>query len=567
MGPLDFSNLQPQQPGLSPSVVVPQDPSQAWASLPPSPALAPAAPPEPVVTPDQIARLKAAVNPQPQAQPQPGSMPFSADQLRQAALASAQRYVPGQAAITPADIAQKQAWNDKGFVATQGSQARVGASPEAYEHLQKVQENQQEAILNQSIADKLQANANMDAAKANALAAQQMHEQEAYAQAQREEAWQQRYSEFQNKYNPENDRVDPNRFFKRAGVLGSIMAVIGAGFEASAAARRGTANPQTVMRLIDNDIRSQEADIRAKGASANNQLMQLSREWGSIENGKQALKSLQLQAAGAKAQYVAARTNDPAMKEQIDAHASMMLAQSEKEIAALKAQYGGQLNEQQQGVIMRPQAGRAGGMVTDRGKTFSNMIAANKAAGDAQELDIKRMEAGGKQSEKAQEHAQQAAKDLATLQEVRSSAEAYYQSIGLKRDERGEWIKPATSDNPLRGPWDTLRNTTTYTSSKEADVANANRALAIEAVGRWRSQGAINKEEDVRFQDQLSEGGDAAARANALERALSAKESSLRAGAGQAASQQFDRARASEGERRKAIITGDEQPYRGRTGG
>src|SRR5512142_1433995 len=133
MTDLDFSNLQPQQPGLSPSVVVQQNPQQAWASLPPSQAVAPPAPAVPVqpqVTPDQVARLRAAngtVSQQPQ-----GGMPFSSQQLAQAALAASQRYVPGQAAITPTAIANKQAWNDRGFVATQGNPSRVGASPEAY---------------------------------------------------------------------------------------------------------------------------------------------------------------------------------------------------------------------------------------------------------------------------------------------------------------------------------------------------------------------------------------------------------------------------------------------------
>lgn len=557
MAELDFNNIQPQAASSAP-IQIQQDPQQAWNALPQSQAVAPYQAPQPQVSPEQVARLRAAIAPQQPQQPSNG-MPFSPQQLGQAAVAASQRYVPGTASITPADIVQKQAWNRDGFVATQGNQSRTGASPEAYEHIKKVQENQQEAILNQSIADKLQANANLDAAKSNALAMQQQHETAAYEQAKREEAWQQQYQQFQAKYNPENEKVDPNRFFKRAGVLGSIMAVIGAGFEASAAARRGTSNPQTVMRLIDNDIRSQEADIRARGASANNQLMMLSRDWGSIENGKQALAALQLQAAGAKAQYVAARTNDPAMKEQIDAHAQAMLAQSEEHIAALKAQYGGQVNEQQAGVIMRPQKGTAGGMVTDRGKLFSNMVAANKATGDAQELDIKRQEAGGKQTEKAQEHAQQAAKDLAAIETVNGAVNRYAVSLGLQRDQTGKWIYPATADNPLRGVWDQ----TGGQWSKEAKAANANRDIAAESLGRLQSQGAINDKELENFQKYLSSGGDAAERMNALESMLVDKSSAIRAGAGERASLQFNQNKAAEGERRRAQVTGDEQPYRG----
>ena len=490
-----------------------------------------------------------------------GGAAFSANQLRQAAMAASQRYVPGRAAITPQDIQAKQEWNDKGLVATQGSEARVGASPEAYQDLQKIQEQRQEAIMNQSIADKLQAGANLDAARANAIAAQQMHEQEAAAQAEREAAWNEKYQAFQEKYNPENDKVDPGRFFKRAGVLGSAMAIIGAGLEASAAARRGTSNPQTVMRLIDNDIRSQEADIRTRGMQANNQLTQLSREWGSIENGKQALRALQLNAVGTRASEVAAKTNDPAIKAQIDAHAQAALSQSAEHMAALKAQYGGQVNEQRAGVIMRPQEAVAGGVVTDRGKLFQNMVTANKSVGDQQELAIKAKEAGSKHAEQAQGHAQQAATALAPFEAITAATDATAKSVGLVRDQTGKWVMPAKADNPLRGAWDA----TAGRWSDKAAEARANLRNSTQAIGRALSGAAISEDEQKQFIEMLPSGNmDDAARMNALETMVEARKQSLLAGAGVEGAKAYNTSKQALGEMRKTQVTGGEEPYKGR---
>lgn len=564
---MDFTNLQPQQPGLSPSVVVQQDPATAWQSLPQSAAVAP---PQPQVSPEQIARLRAAAGTAPQTPPVgtpqnpidlDSGAAFSANQLRQAAMAASQRVVPGRAAITPQDIQAKQAWNDKGLVATQGSEARVGASPEAYQDIEKIQQDREEAIMNQSIADKLQANANLDAAKANAIAAQRAHEMEAAEQAQREQAWQEKYDAFQQKYNPENDKVDPGRFFKRAGVIGSAMAIIGAGLEASAAARRGTSNPQTVMRLIDNDIRSQEADIRTRGMQANNQLAQLSREWGSVENGKQALKSLQLNAIGQRAAQVAAQTNDPAIKAQIDAHAQAALSQSAEHMAALKAQYGGQLNEQRSGVIMRPQEAVAGGVVTDRGKLFQNMVTANKSVADQQELAIKAKEAGSKHAEQAQGHAQQAATALAPFEAITAATDATAKSVGLVRDQTGKWVMPAKADNPLRGAWDT----TAGRWSDKAAEARANLRNSTQAIGRALSGAAISEDEQKQFLEMLPSGNmDDAARMNALETMIEARKQSLLAGAGVEGAKAYNASKQALGEMRKTQVTGGEEPYRGR---
>jgi len=512
-------------------------------------------------SPDQIARLRAAAGAQSNPiDPNVSGAPFSPTQLAQAAQQGAMRYVPGRERITQADVEKKKALNQGNFVATQGSESVTGASPLAYEDLDKIANDRREAIMNQSIADKLQVNANLDTAKTNAITAEQEHERAVAEQTDREQAWQDKYQAFQQKYDPAKDKVDPGRFFKNAGVLGSALAIIGAGFEASAAARRGTSNPQTVMRLIDNDIRAQEADIRSRGQQSNNQLMQLSREWGSVENGKIALKALQLNAIGQRAADVAARTNAPAMREHIDAQAQGALSEAGEHMAQLKAKYGGQVNEQRDGIIMRPQAGSAGGYVTDRGKQFSNMIAANKSVADQQETAAKMREAGGKQGEKAQEHAQQAAKDIAAIETVEGASTRYYQSLGLQRDKEGKWYQPATADNPLRGAWDQSAGRW----SDQAREATAHRDIAAEALGRLQSQGAINDKELENFQTYLSSGGDAAERANAMQAMLRDKASGIRAGAGTAGSQQYNRALAAEGDSYRARVTGYEQPYQGR---
>lgn len=486
------------------------------------------------------------------------------------ALQSAAAMTPEQLALmasrNPVTPGISQAQIDKmaqtgTYVAQAESRSVSGGNPEAYADITQIDQARREAASDAWIADRLQAQANLDNAQARAVAARQQAEVATAQQSEADTRWQKKWDAFQTENDPRNpdNQVDPGRLFRGPGIIGGILAAIGDAYSAKGAVLAHQSPPQSrVMQMVDNDLRAQQLNIMQRGQAANNKLSQLSREWGSLEAGKQALKVQQLQAIDAQLQATAAKTTDPAVRARIDADSSARHAAIDAETARLKAIYGGQETRQQQGSIMRPRAASGGGV--NHGKYLDNLEKIRASLREDRKLDIEETKANASLGEQTQGRAQQAAKDLAAIGSSRQAAEEYYKSIGLQRDKSGKWV--SGGDNPLRGPVDTARNATPLTASEAAREAEARRAIAVEAYGRFRSQGAINDEERKEFERQFSAGADAAARANALEADLEAREKALRAGAGTSASNQFNQAYRQESLR--TIQRHLDRPYEGR---
>jgi hypothetical protein len=478
------------------------------------------------------------------------------------ALLASIRRTPGAPGVTQEQLQQQAT---QGTALPQAVSSTIsGANEAAYGDIQKIEEARIEAAHQQSIAEKLQANANLDNAQAASITARQNADAATAEQEKREAEWQQKWDQLQQQTSPENNQVDPNRFFSRAGVLGSILAVVGSIYEAKGAALGHTQNPQTVMRLIDNDIRTQQLELMQKGQAANNQLSRLSQQWGSIDAGRQALKVSQLQATEAELRNVAAQTSDPARKAQIDAQTAALDAQTAAESAKLKAIYGGQQTATQQSAVVYPRKATGGGTSVDYGKYLANRE--KLAEGDRAERKLNQEKGGtGEQSEAGR--AERLGMRLAELQQVLAAADAYHESVGTKLNPKtGEYEQ--ADDHPLFGPVDTTVNAMTPESwhADKAITAEAKLAIAKEALGRAASGAAISDAENANFQRQLaasSERGSPKA-AQALRAALLTKIQTLRAGAGQGATGIYDRNVREEALRQRSIDS--VQPYQPKVG-
>jgi hypothetical protein len=442
---------------------------QAWANdydANSTPAVAPVAP---VAPPAAISA--------PQAPPVQAGAPNPIEQASQMsdndlALLASIRRSPGTPGVTQEQLQQQAA---QGTALPQAVSSTIsGANEAAYGDVQKIEEARIEAAHQQSIAEKLQANANLDNAQAASIAARQNAEAATAEQAEREAAWQQKWDQLQEQTSPENNKVDPNRFFSRVGVLGSILAVVGSIYEAKGAALGHTQNPQTVMRLIDNDIRTQQLELMQKGQAANNQLSRLSQQWGSIDAGRQALKVLQLQATEAESRNVAAQTSDPARKAQIDAQTAALDAQTAAESAKLKAIYGGQQTATQQSAVVYPRKATGGGASVDYAEYLANRT-------KLREQDRKDLEASGKASKESEMGPSQAAA-LGEIAVGEGAIIKLAKKMGLEYDEKtGEIVKPPGWSNPVGKYVDTGK---TRLSSKQAKTVNTRQNSAIMLYGK-----------------------------------------------------------------------------------
>ena len=480
---------------------------------------------------------------------------------KQLALEAATTRTPGKAAVTQQQL--DEAANTGTFVKQAESHAAVGGNSAAYADIQGIQDAKIEAAHQQSIADKLQANANLINAQAASKAAANRYDLEALAQQQKETAWQEQWDTLQQQMVPENNRVNPNRFFSNAGVIGSAMAIVGAALEAHGSTLGRQQNPQTLMRLIDNDIRSQQLEMMQRGQSANNQLNKLSQQWGSLEAGRQALRVVQLDTVNSQLKNAALRNSDPATKSAIDARTTQMDAQIADETAKLKAVYGGQESMQVQGAVLRPQKAQGGGTSVSAKQYLANLQTVGESAREERELDIKseqQRHGTGEQSD--QGRAERLGTKLAELQQVLKAQDSYNKSVGIEMNPKTGQLEQR-GDHPLYGALDTTARSVLPTNamSAKANDAIARRKILAETYGRAQSGAAISKEEREAFDEQIggTSGANAASAANAFRESVLAKIQTLRSGSGQGATQIFDENARREAQRQQSINA--VQPY------
>ena len=150
---------------------------------------------------------------------------------------------------------------------------------------------QKEAVAKKSAETDANIAMNLAATQAKQFQDQQNAQADIAARVRRDEEVAQKA---QNEFS--SARVDPGRMFKgEGGTATSIVAAIAAGLGAFGATLGRTDNfaLNTINGMIDRDVSAQEAEIKIKGAAADNALSQLSRSTGSLEQGKLLLRQLQ----------------------------------------------------------------------------------------------------------------------------------------------------------------------------------------------------------------------------------------------------------------------------------
>lgn len=465
---------------------------------------------------------------------------------------------PGRAAVNPEAEARQFLWR------TGKATTVEGAKPVDESRWKDVQDKTRAAVDAQAQAQIAEGNAATDTAHAQSLAAQQLHQQMADQQARDEAAFEAKHTAMLQDIDRVNrEQVDPQRWFKQHGAIGSMLAIIGSSMLQAANLRNGqAAGPSQMDRFISQDIASQENELARRGASANNKLAELSRQWGSIEAGKAALRASQLRLVDGQLADIAANGRSKVLQQQ----AAAMRAVNEQKIAQadydLHAAAQGVRSEREQGQYTSPQKAVAGGA-----RTTYNFGEINKGARENQELDIKGRAKDKEGQDSVAGRTERLGERLSQFQGALDDAQKYYQSVGLVRDKNGKWVDSG-QDHPLYGPIDTVRNAIPFaaTHSDAANIADANLDIAAEAWGRAQSGAAISDQERAAFRKQLAGTGqaNAAAAANAFEQAVAARMNALKAGAGPEASSAYDKGRKVENivssaeRRRESAIT----PYR-----
>lgn len=403
------------------------------------------------------------------------------------------------------------------YIASAESRAVSGGNPEAYADIPQIDQARREAAQAQVKAETLQAQANLDNAQARAVAARQQAEVAAAQQSEADAQWQKKWDAFQAENDPRNpdNQADPGRLFRGPGILGGILAAIGDAYSAKGAVLAHQSPPQSrVMQMIDNDLRAQQLNIMQRGQAANNKLAQLSREWGSLEAGKQALKVQQMQAVDAQLQATAAKTSDPAVKAQIAAHEQAMAADIDAETAKLKAIYGGQEARQQQGSIMRPRAASGGGI--NYGKLLSLKQKLSEDAREERKLDFEEKKATSDGGTLSPSQAQA----LAEIDTGRNAILKLAKDQGLQYDPgTGKIIRPKGWKNPVG----TILTGDSRFASEQARKVNADQNSAIMLFGK-PIFGNMSKDERSQA-EALIKGENPEQAPEALQNALDALES------------------------------------------
>lgn len=438
--------------------------------------------------------------------------------------------IPGSPAITPNTEANQFAWRTGKQTVTEGQR------PIDEERWNNVQRLAGEAVDAQSRAQIAEAQASQQTAMAQANAAAQLHEQMQLEQSRQEQAWQAQHAQLvQEVSDAAKSAPDQNRWFAEHGATGTIFAILGSMFQGYGAGLHGQFGPTMLERFIDKDIALQQRQLELRGAAAQNKLADLSRQYGSIDAGRAALRASQLRMADMQLQALAASERSPAVLAQIEAQKKQLESKIAEADFQMRAAAQGTQRTAESAQYMLPRRATAGGV-----RTTYNLGTALE--GERADTKLANTKSEGQQS--AEGRAERLGERLAQFEQTSQAADTYFRSVGLERDKSGKWVQ--RGDHPLYGAVDTLRNGLPAAAmSNEANKAEAALAIAAESYGRAQSGAAISDVERKAFQRQIAGTGqaDAADAANAFEAALDSRMRALKAGAGPEASTLYARGR------------------------
>lgn len=236
-----------------------------------------------------------------------------------------------------------------------------------------------------------------------------------------------------------NSKVDPDAYLKgRHGeglfsMLGMALGAMG-----SALARTPDFAQEFVQSQIDRHIRSQETQIQVKGRAADNMLADLTRQTGSLQNGKLAMRQLLTERAAIEAQQVGASSKS-----------QEIAARAQEVSSALAGQAALQDNARRQANLEHVMGSRLYFQPGSPGRTAGFIQPTQEQVAGGQQMGI----AGRKLSLEEQKAAAQGAGGdklgfrgaaaVAAARVARGAVAEMADAIGAKRDANGEYTAPA----------------------------------------------------------------------------------------------------------------------------
>jgi hypothetical protein len=303
-------------------------------------------------------------------------------------------------------------------------------------------------------------------ANAQAVAAQQLHQQMAQEQARQEQAWQSQHQQLLSEVDQASKSTpDTQRWFAQHGAPGTIFAILGSMFQGYGAGLHGQFGPSMLERFVDKDIAQQNQDIERRGMAARNKLMDLSQQYGSLEAGRAALRASQLRLADAQMQQLVQNSKSPALQAQVLATSKEMQAKIAQADYDLRAAAQGTQRVSESAQYMLPRKAIAGGA-----RTTYNL-------GGVLEQSNKEREMEAKEGEEAQKQAGTIAEKAEFTTTALKAADEYAEAAGFVRGPNGKWEAPKDFDHPLFGPWDTSIGSSRI-AGVVSDTANQRRLAA-----------------------------------------------------------------------------------------
>jgi hypothetical protein len=251
-----------------------------------------------------------------------------------------------------------------------------------------------------------------------------------------------------------NQKIDPKRVFNDMSTWKKITLALASGLGGMADPHGEDQVWKMVQSQVEQDVHSQEVALRTKQKGHENALSRLSAQWGSVQDGKAALRVQELEAAKQGILAEAAKVGTEVARQRADGANQFLLAMQAKDLEQMRVASLGKVTKQTQQAMMAPRAATAGGMryKTDaeqardqgriqtlregdaglQGKELANLEKRNELSG----------EVTGKGAEKTHEQVAQYGQRRAALESSKAALDRFIAENGITRDENGNLVPP-----------------------------------------------------------------------------------------------------------------------------
>lgn len=278
-----------------------------------------------------------------------------------------------------------------------------------------------------------------------------------------------------------NQKADPTRLFVQRGAIGTALSTIGDALTTYAEFRAGRPLTRQLQQDIDRDIALQEQEIARKGEGKRTELAQLSRQFGSLEAGKAALRAKQEAYAATQLARASLVAEEPAIRAEMEAASQEFWNRAQDQLVLLRM---GDRTVSESSAYASPRAGSRGGISIDT-KGLADDVAKAGTSG----LDAKTVYGS-----------------LAELAQARADADSVLMTIdqiaaenGLPRDPKTGELRPSPNGISGFGFVDSRLGG----ADTEAGKRNKQRAISV-VMGKVKSAfGAANEKQVEMIEQQL----------------------------------------------------------------